>query len=347
MITPFKTIPLHEIEPRIVSLGYPRYRAKQLIEWVYKKGVSSYEEMNNIPKEMREHLSVEYPLFPTKIIDKQISCDGTRKYVFEYFDGSCVEAVGMPSLSKKGPQHLTVCFSTQIGCAMACAFCATGTQGLSRNLSCGEMIDQLLLVQKDFGIRVSNVVSMGQGEPFQNYDAVLEAMNFFNSKAGFEIGARHMTISTCGILSGIKKLSQDKHQYTLAISLHSAIQEKRDKLMPRCANMPLFELKNELISYIQATNRRVSFEYSMIKGFNDSEEDLYALQNYCDDLLCHVNLIPINSVSHSPFQPSSKQTLKYWVEALNASGIETTIRNSRGSDIDGACGQLINKKNVG
>ncbi|MGN0301799.1 MAG: 23S rRNA (adenine(2503)-C(2))-methyltransferase RlmN, partial [Anaerotardibacter sp.] len=284
---------------------------------------------------------------PTEIVDKQISCDGTRKYIFKYPDNSFVEAVGMPSLDKKGPKHLTVCFSTQIGCAMACAFCATGTQGLLRNLSAGEMIDQLLLVQKDFGIRISNAVSMGQGEPFQNYDAVLEAMNFFNSKNGFEIGARHMTISTCGILSGIKKLSQDPHQYTLAISLHSATQEKRDYLMPRCANMPLAKLKKELTSYIQYTNRRITFEYSMIQGFNDSEEDLKALRDYCDNLLCHVNLIPINSVSHSPFQPSSKQTLKHWIEYLNSLGVETTIRNSRGSDIDGACGQLINKKNVG
>lgn len=346
MITPIKTLPISQIEDALKGLGYPRFRAKQLTEWIYKRGATSYDEMNNIPKAMRQDLQNNYPLLPTKIINKQISNDGTRKYVFEYGDGARVEAVGMPSIHSKNdtrPKHLTVCFSTQVGCAMACSFCATGTEGLTRNLSSGEMIEQILLVQKDFDLRISNVVSMGQGEPFQNYDAVMEALNYLNSKEGFEIGARHITISTCGILSGIKKLTQDKHQYTLAVSLHSAIQEKRDSVMPRCANMPLPALRKELISYTKQTGRRVSFEYSMIKGFNDTPEDLEALIKYCDGLLCHVNLIPINVVEHSPSQPSSKETMNKWVKTLTESGTETTIRNSRGADIDGACGQLKNK----
>lgn len=338
---------ISDIQSLLEGLNQPRFRAKQLITWLYRDGATSYDQMTNLPAVLRKTLEEQHPLIPLKILDKQTSLDGTRKYVFICSDGTQVEAVGIPSFFKKEtknePKHLTVCFSTQAGCAMQCAFCATGEEGLSRNLSSGEMVSQILAVQNDFGCRVSNIVSMGQGEPFHNYDAVLDALSFINSKDGLQIGARHITISTCGIIPGIKKLAEEPFQFTLAISLHSAIQTTRDTLMPRCANMPLSALKESLLSYITKTNRRVTFEYLMINGINDDQDHLNALVSFCDGLLCHINLIPLNVIEGSKFQPSPKFTLNHWVSTLQNSGKECTIRNSRGSDIDGACGQLKNK----
>ena len=347
MNTSILTYNISEIPQLLAEFNQPKFRAKQLVTWLYRDNASSYDQMTNLPLSLRDSLQEAYPLFPLHIVDKQISKDGTRKYVFEYSDGTQVEAVGIPSLAKKEtknePKHLTVCFSTQAGCAMQCAFCATGEEGLTRNLSSGEMIKQILAVQEDFGVRVSNLVSMGQGEPFHNYDAVLDALRFANSKDGLQIGARHITISTCGVFQGIEKLSNEPEQFTLAVSLHAAIQSTRDSLMPRCISMPLSELKNKLIDYVSQTGRRVTFEYLMIKGVNDSPKDLDALLDFCESILCHINLIPLNHIDGSPFIPSSKETLKYWVSELQTNGIECTIRNSRGSDIDGACGQLKNK----
>lgn len=347
MSTSIYSYNISNIQSLLEGLDQPRFRAKQLITWLYRDGVTSYDQMTNLPASLRATLKDLYPLIPLKTVDKQTSLDGTRKYVFECSDGTQIEAVGIPSFTKKEtknePKHLTVCFSTQAGCAMQCAFCATGEEGLSRNLSSGEMVAQILAVQEDFGCRVTNLVSMGQGEPFHNYDAVLDALCFLNSKNGLKIGARHITISTCGIIPGIKKLADEPYQFTLAISLHSAIQSQRDNLMPRCANMPLSDLKNALRFYTAKTGRRVSLEYLMIRGVNDTDESLKALSEFCSDILCHINLIPINQIDGSEFIPSSKDTLSHWVSALQRSGKECTIRNSRGADIDGACGQLKNK----
>lgn len=212
-----------------------------------------------------------------------------------------------------------------------------------RNLSAGEMVDQIAYIQNDFDTRVSHVVSMGQGEPFLNYDATLEALDFLNAKEGFGIGARHISVSTCGITSGIERLGHDPHQYTLAVSLHSAQQVVRDMLMPRCSGTPLPQLKAALEDYQAHSGRRVSFEYLMINGVNDTDAALEALIELSRGLMVHVNLIPLNSVEHSPFKPSAHNTVESWKRALNATGIETTVRNSRGADIDGACGQLKNK----
>lgn len=338
---------LSEIPTILESLGQPRFRAKQLISWLYQKGAHSYDEMTNLPKSLRGVLSNEYPLIEPQVVNKQVSNDGTRKYVFEYADGAKVEAVGIPSFDKKErkdePKHLTVCFSTQAGCAMGCTFCATGHEGLTRNLSSAEMICQIVAVQNDFGCRVTNLVSMGQGEPFQNYQATLEALRFANAKDGLEIGARHITVSTCGIIQGIERLANEPEQFTLAVSLHSALQDVRNEIMPRCSSIPLPHLKKALRSYIEKTGRRVSFEYLLIKGVTDTEENLAALIDFCDGLLCHVNLLSVNEVEGSPYKPSSTATQQRWVKELKSAGKEATIRNSRGSDIDGACGQLKNK----
>lgn len=338
---------LSEIPTILESLGQPRFRAKQLTSWLYQKGAHSYDEMTNLPKSLRDILSDEYPLIEPQVVNKQVSNDGTRKYVFEYADGAKVEAVGIPSFDKKErkdePKHLTVCFSTQAGCAMGCTFCATGHEGLTRNLSSAEMICQIIAVQNDFSCRVTNLVSMGQGEPFQNYQATLEALRFANAKDDLEIGARHITVSTCGIIRGIERLANEPEQFTLAVSLHSALQDVRNEIMPRCSNIPLPHLKKALRSYIEKTGRRVSFEYLLIKGVTDTEENLAALIDFCDGLLCHVNLLSVNEVEGSPHKPSSTATQQRWVKELKSAGKEATIRNSRGSDIDGACGQLKNK----
>lgn len=346
MSTPIKSLSFGEIYQLCEQLDQPRYRADQLVQWLFIKQATSYDQMSNLPKTFREKLEQEYPLIPARAIDKQLSCDGTRKYCFELADGARIESVGIPSLqttTSGEPRSLTVCFSTQAGCAMQCAFCATGDAGFTRDLSSGEMIDQVAFIQDDFGIRVSHVVSMGQGEPFLNYDATLQALDFLNSKKGFGIGARHLTVSTCGIISGIERLGRDPHQYTLAVSLHSAQQIVRDMLMPRCSAQTLPLLKASLQSYQKASGRRVSFEYLMIAGINDTNEALDALIEFCQGLLCHMNLIPLNNVEHSPWKPSTKNTIAQWQRALQHIGIEATLRNSRGADIDGACGQLKNK----
>lgn len=338
---------ISEFSGIVEELGQPKFRTKQLVKWVFQDAVFSYDEMTNLPKALRSALHERFVLIAPVVIDKQTSTDGTRKYVFQYADGTQVEAVGIPSFdskeTKNEPRHLTVCFSTQAGCAMQCAFCATGEEGLTRNLSSAEMVVQVLLVQVDFNCRVTNVVSMGQGEPFQNYDAVLEALRFMNSKDGLGIGARHITVSTCGLISGIDHFANEPEQFTLAVSLHSARQDVRDKLMPRCRSLTLPKLKASLLHYVETTGRRVSLEYLLIAGINDGEADLTALKEFCNGLLCHINLIPMNSVEGSPFKPSSLAIEQRWVNELKASGKECTIRNSRGSDIDGACGQLKNK----
>lgn len=353
-----KTLNISEIEGVVTSLGQPSFRAKQLIDWILVKGAESFGQMTNLPRSLRESLEVEYPLTPTKIVSRRISKDGTRKYVIELADGCLVETVGIPSPTKKGAKgikgdtrrgseksstnHLTVCFSTQVGCAMACSFCATGQEGLTRNLSSSEMVEQIRIVQDDFGRRVTNTVSMGQGEPFQNFDAVIEALRFLNSKKGFGIGARHITLSTCGIISGIDRLAEIPEQFTLAVSLHSARQELRNEIMPRCSGQTLTDLKRSLLAYVEATGRRPSLEYTMISGVNDGKEDLNALLSFANGLLCHVNLIPLNDIPDSPFKPCKPETYRRWIKALGERGVEATLRNSRGSDIEGACGQLKN-----
>ena len=312
---------------------------------MYQRGVRSYDDMTDLPKTLRAELAERAPLTVPTMLDRRVSKDGTRKYVWQFDDGAGVETVAMPSKDKdaKGsPQRLTVCFSTQVGCAIGCAFCATGKEGFVRNLTPGEMVDQIVLAGHDMGMRVSNVVAMGQGEPFLNYDNTLAALRFMNTKDGLGIGARHITISTCGILKGIERLADEPEQFTLAVSLHSAVQSTRDALMPHMKNAPLHHLHTALERYIEQSGRRVSLEYLLLKDLNDDEAHLAALKEFCRGLLCHVNILPFNEVAGSPFQPASAKTRTKWVNQMEAAGIETTVRDSRGSDIEGACGQLKN-----
>ena len=336
---PIKSFSQEGLEGLLASYGQPKFRAKQLVQWLYQKHARSYDEMTNLPQSLRDSLEENNPLLWAQIVDKRISVDGTRKYIVEYSDGLTTEMVAIPSQDR-----LTVCFSTQVGCAMACDFCATGREGFTRNLLPGEIIDQIVLAEEDFGMRVSNVVGMGQGEGFLNYDNTIAALHYINGKDALNIGARHITVSTCGIISGIQKWEKEPEQFTLAISLHSAVQETRDMMMPKVKNQTLSELRAALKHYTEVTNRRVTFEYIMIDGVNDTDEHLQALINYCNGLLCHVNLIPINSVDDSIYQPSPKKRLQYFVNELDRAHVEATVRQSRGSDIDGACGQLKNKR---
>lgn len=339
MDKPIKTYALSELPSLMKELGQPSFRAQQLTEWLYQRHASSYDEMTNLPAALRAALSERFPLTTPEIMNRQVSRDGTRKYLIEFDDGIRVETVAIPS---RGGDRLTVCFSTQAGCAIGCAFCATGREGFARNLTPGEIVDQVLIAQDDMGKRVTNVVGMGQGEPFLNYDNTMAALRILNNKKGLEIGARHISVSTCGILPGIERFSEEPEQFTLAVSLHAARQGVRDLLMPNVARFKLGNLKSALQEYIAKTNRRVTLEYIMIDGVNDADEDLKALQKFCANLLCHVNLIPINAIEGSVFQPSEPETINRWLNAIQKKGTEATLRDSRGSDIDGACGQLKN-----
>ena len=228
---------------------------------------------------------------------------------------------------------------------MGCLFCATGKQGFKRNLTAGEIVDQIVEMQKNVGERIINVVVMGQGEPFLNFESLKDALEIINNKKIIGIGARKITVSTCGIIPGIKDFSSLNKQFGLAISLHSAVQETRNELMPGVKNYTLTDLKTAIIDYINTTNRRPTFEYIMIENVNDTEEELTALINYCKDILCHINLIKHNAVKDSTYKPSNNNTIKKWCTVLKSNGIETTLRQSKGSDIDASCGQLINKLN--
>lgn len=331
-----KALTIEELETSFKEAGIPRFRAGQVLSWVYGKSCTSYEEMTNIPKTMREQLDAAYPLYVPTIRTRHESKDGTRKYLLEYHDGALVETVGIPS----NDGRLTVCASSQSGCAMGCVFCATGKLGLTRDLLPGEVVDQISVVQDDFGQRVSNVVVMGQGEPFANYRNTLSALKILNNPKLFNIGARRITVSTCGLIDGIKRFSREPEQYTLAVSLHSAVQNTRDQIMPAMKKQNLESLRMALQQYTEVSGRRFTFEYALMNSVNDSSSDLDALIQYAQGLLCHVNLIPLNHVAGSPIRPSSHDTLHYWEYKLNENGITASIRKSRGSDIVAACGQL-------
>ena len=335
------------LQELLAEMGQPKFRAKQLVQWLYKHGARSYDDMKNLPGTLRASLAERAPLIPPKVVDKQVSRDGTRKYLLELSDGCVVETVAIPSrdAGRDGkPRRLTVCFSTQVGCPMQCSFCATGREGFTRNLAPGEMVWQILTCQEDMEMRVSNIVAMGQGEPFLNYNNVMAALRFMNSPDALGIGARHISLSTCGVLKGIEAFSRQDEQFTLAISLHSAIQNTRDQLMPGCRGVSLDELKAALEAYQREARRRITLEYLMIDGITDTKDNLVALVKFCDGLQAHVNLLKINHIDGSPLEPTPTKRLLGFQKSLEDAGIETTIRDSRGADIDGACGQLKNSR---
>lgn len=328
-----------QLEDVISELGQPRFRVKQIEEWLWNKNISSYDEMTNLPKSLRDQLSLQFKLACPTVRTKQVSEDGSRKYLLRLEDGALAETVGMPS-----SQKLAVCVSTQSGCGMGCAFCATGTLGLTRSLTASEIYQQVSLVRDDFGTRVTSVVFMGQGEPFNNYDATLSCLRRLNSPMGAGIGARHLTVSTCGIIPSILRFAKEPEQFTLAVSLHSAVQSTRNLLMPGVKRFSLLNLYEAMGTYVDITGRRPTYEYALMRGINDTEEELEALCDFCRGTLAHVNIIQLNAVPKSPFQPSTQGRANHFVRRLNEVGVEATIRESRGADIDAACGQLASRK---
>lgn len=334
-----RLLDLEELQNLVKELGQPAFRAKQLNEWIHEKNACSFDEMTNLPVAMREKLSERFFFnVPVELV-KQVSKDGSRKYLLQFADGVSVETVGMPNRNK-----LAVCISSQAGCAMGCAFCATGLAGLSRSLTAQEMVDQVLHVSRDFGERVTSVVFMGQGEPFANFDATIDALRALNDPDGLAIGARHLTVSTCGVIPGIRRFAELPEQFTLAISLHSAVQGTRNQLMPGVKKYTLPRLHEAIQLYVEKTGRRPTYEFAMIDGINDTNPEMQALIDFCAGTLCHVNLIQLNNIPDSPFRPSPIEKVETLQRRLTMHGVETTIRNSRGSDIDAACGQLKQRR---
>ncbi len=336
MVSNLRELSHEELADVLGELGAQAFRVKQVEEWLARPEVQSFDAMTNLPKALREALAERYSLSSVAIAATRVSKDGSRKYLVKCAsDGTYVECVGLPSSGR-----LSVCVSTQAGCAMGCAFCATGRSGLSRSLTAREIVDQVGVVRADFGLRVSSVVFMGQGEPFANYDATLAALRILNAPGPKTIGARHLTVSTCGIIPRIRQFSKEPEQFTLAISLHSAVQATRNALMPAVRKYPLTRLHEALQDYAWRTHRRPTYEFAPIEGVNDTTPEVEALVDFCVGTLCHVNLIHLNELEGSPLKPSPAARVRAIQARLERAGVETTIREPRGQDIEAACGQL-------
>ncbi|MDD8049346.1 MAG: 23S rRNA (adenine(2503)-C(2))-methyltransferase RlmN [Thomasclavelia sp.] len=326
---------LEELTEYFQTINEKPFRAKQVYEWLYEKECNSFDEMTSISKELREKLKANFTLDALEIETKQVSKDGTTKYLFKLPDGNLIETVLMIHDYGK-----SLCVTSQVGCNMGCAFCASGLLKKKRDLTAGEMVSQIMKVQNDLDIRISHVVVMGTGEPFDNYDNVMKFIRLINFPKGLAIGARHITISTCGIAPKILDYANEGIQTNLAISLHAPNNDIRNTIMPINTKYNMDELRQAVSEYIQKTNRRVTFEYIMLKDINDSLIYARQLAHYLRGLNAYVNLIPFNAVDESGFQPSSRGSVEDFKDELLRLKINATIRKEHGSDIDGACGQL-------
>ena len=329
---------LQEIEEITNELGASKFRARQIHNWIYLKSVNSIDEMTDLSVKFRQELKQVAVVTDIKVKVKQESRDGTLKYLLEFPDGECVETVLMRFDNRA---NLTACVSSQVGCAVNCSFCATGKRGFIRNLTYKEIIEQVLTIQRDTGLKVTNIVFMGQGEPLLNLDNVLKAMNIFNEN--FQIGARRITVSTSGIIPGIERLANVDMQSTLAISLHAPNHAIRAKLMQIEKKYPMTDVKEALKKYIEKTGRRITIEYLLIKDLNDTLESAKQLVNYLHDLKCNINLIPYNPTEKNDYQKPSNNSIMRFKSLLEQSGKKVTVRLERGADIDAACGQLRGK----
>ena len=330
---------LEQLTNFFASINQKPFRAKQVFSWLYQKEASSFDEMSNLSKELREQLKEHFTFDILKIVEKQESKDGTIKYLFEMLDGSLIETVLMIHDYGK-----SLCVTSQVGCNMKCSFCASGLLRKQRDLTPGEIVAQVMKVQLETKQRMSHVVVMGTGEPFDNYDNVMEFVRIINHPNGLAIGARHITISTCGLIPGIQRYSDEGIQTNLAISLHAPNDEIRNQLMPINRRYPLDDLRQAISDYIDKTNRRVTFEYILLKDVNDSLVDARQLAHYLRGLNAYVNLIPYNSVDEHGYQPSDQETIEKFKSELLRLHINVTLRKEHGRDIDGACGQLRAKR---
>lgn len=324
-----------EMEDLLVSCGQPKFRGKQIFSWIYK-GAVSLDEMSNLPKDLREKLKEK--VFIENLQIKQIQKsqrDGTRKYLFGLRDGSAIESVYM-----QYNHGNSVCVSSQAGCRMGCKFCASTVGGLSRNLEASEIVGQLLAIERDTGTKISNVVVMGTGEPFDNYKNLTHFIDLIHQKDGLNLSLRNITVSTCGIVPRIQQFGREYPQVNLAVSLHAASDKERSELMPVNKRYPLDELLKTCKEHGEITGRRVTYEYTLVKGINDSQNHAIHLANKLRGSLCHVNLIPLNSVKENDMEGSDANTADYFRQVLEKRGVPTTVRRELGGDISAACGQL-------
>ncbi|MBU6430011.1 MAG: 23S rRNA (adenine(2503)-C(2))-methyltransferase RlmN [Cyanobacteria bacterium REEB65] len=328
-----------ELQAVARSCGQPEYRGKQLARWVFQQGELRLEAMTNLPKAFRDQLALGDPAIGVlTLVTRSQSPDGTAKQLFGSKLGGTLEAVLMPYFARESqPDRVTACISTQIGCAVGCVFCATGFSGFGRNVTAGEMVEQVVRMQRDAGLRVSNVVFMGMGEPLLNYEETLKAVRLLNTEVG--IGMRHLTLSTSGIVPGIDRLAEERLQLTLAVSLHAPNDRLRDFLVPINRRYPLGDLKAAMRRYVEHTGRRVTVEYVMLRGVNDDLALARELSHYLDGLGAHVNLIPYNATD-AEFAPSPPRDVAAFREVLERSGRTVTVRVERGGEIAAACGQL-------
>ena len=334
----FKSMTLAEMTAALKEMGQPAFRGKQVYSWLYK-GVRSYDEMSNLSKDLRTALAEKYPFTAPEVVRRQESArDGTIKYLWRLADGNCVETVLM-----RYHYGNTVCISTEVGCRMGCAFCASTLGGLVRRLEPNEMLDQVLFTQVDSGLPVSHIVLMGIGEPLDNFDNVMRFLELVNSPEGMNISMRHISLSTCGLVPKIDLLAQRKLQLTLSVSLHAPNDEIRNRIMPVNKAYPTEELLAACRRYYEATNRRISFEYAMIDGVNDTEAAAKELLRRLKGLPAHMNLIPLNHVEESPLKPSTKAAVARFQKILEDGGVPATVRRTLGGDIDASCGQLRRK----
>ena len=330
-----KSMTAPEIGAVLKELGQPAFRAKQVFSWLHK-GAASYEDMTNIPQNLRNILTEKYPIYTPQVLRKQESQkDGTVKYLWRLEDGNCVETVLM-----RYHYGNSVCISTEVGCKMGCAFCASTLGGFVRQLQPHEMLDQVLFTQLDSGQPISHIVLMGIGEPLDNYDNVMRFLELVNDPEGMNISMRHISLSTCGLVPMIDILAEKKLQITLSVSLHAPSDEIRDTIMPVNKAYPTEQLLDACRRYYKTTGRRISFEYAMIGGVNDTPEAAGLLVKRLKGMSAHVNLIPLNHVEESPLKPSTKQAVARFQKILEDAGIPATVRRSLGGDIDASCGQL-------
>ena len=333
-----KSMTLAEMQDAFAAIGEPKFRAKQVFTWLHR-GATSFDEMTNLSKSLREKLDGLYFITAPKVARKQVSrTDGTIKYLWQLGDGNCVESVVM-----QYHHGNTVCISSEVGCPMGCKFCASTLGGLVRRLTPAELLDQVLFSQLDSGLEISNIVLMGIGEPLDNFDAVMRFLELVNSPDGLNIGMRHISLSTCGLVDKIEQLAERTLQLTLSVSLHSPDNESRSKIMPVNKRWPVEELLQACRDYFETTGRRVSFEYTMIDGVSDSPEQAELLAQKLHGMQAHVNMIPLNNVAESGLRCSSRQAIQHFQKILESHGVTATVRRTLGSDIDASCGQLRRK----
>jgi len=331
---------LKELTHIIEQSSFPSFRAKQIFDWIYKKGVSSFAQMRNIPEELKSFLDKEYAIYFPNVDSNQVSADGTTKYLFSLSDKEKIETVVIPT-----KKRATVCVSTQVGCKYSCRFCASGLKGFKRNLSTAEIVGQVLYLKKILKEEITHIVFMGVGEPFDNYDNLIKAIRIINSKEGLNIAARRITISTCGLSDKIMKFSQEKIQVELAVSLHSANNEIRSKLMPVNNIFPLKDLIKTCFDYVEETNRQITFEYLLIKDLTCTEKGAIELAQLLKGLLAKVNLIVYNEVKELNYKSPSLPEVQSFQDKLTILGVHHVLRTPRGRDISAACGQLRIRNN--